>query len=496
MSAEPRESAQSLDRTFAGGLAWTAGSKWITQGLTWLSVLIVARLLSPGDFGLVEMAGTFFVIANVLAEFGIGAAVVQMRGLDEEALAQLNTLSIFFAAVTFGIAWLCAPLIAAFFRAPEVETLVAVNSIVFFIIGFQAVPSGILRRNLDYRRISIAEAVLSIVQALGTVIAAWLGMAYWALVIGQLLGRACSAVLVIAWTRVPFRRPVFAVVRVPFRFGYHVSVANLSGTISSMSDAVVVGRRLGDSLLGHYRMALTLAYAPIDKVGSLIMRVTGPLFAKIQSDHALLRRYFLIFTESLALTILPMSVGIALVAPDLVAVVLGAKWEASVGALRFLSLFCSVRLVAILINQILFALNRTRFTMHLSLIALAVMPAAFWFAADRGLAAVGASWLLLAFVNVLPSYILLVRDIGLRHRDFLNALLPSISASLFMAIGVYAVRTYWHTPTEEAWLRLLAAVTAGAILYFSFLLLFFRSRFTRYISFARSLRGEGSPQAS
>ncbi len=494
MSAEERESACSLDRTFIGGLAWTAGSKWLTQGLTWTSVLIVARLLSPGDFGLVEMAGTFFIIANVLAEFGIGGAVVQMRGLDRGVLAQLNTLALLFAAVTFVIAWLCAPAIAVFFHAPEVEMLVAVNSIVFFIIGFQAVPSGILRRDLDYRRLSIAEAVLSIVQAVGTVTAAWLGMAYWALVIGQLLGRACSTALVMAWTRVPFHVPVFAVVREPFRVGYHVSVANVSGSVSSMSDAVVVGRRLGDSLLGHYRMALTLAYAPIDKVGSAIMRVTGPLFARIQADHAMLRRYFLIFTESLTLTIVPMSVGIALVAPELVTVVLGAKWMESVGALRFLSLFCSVRLLAILINQILFALGRTRFTMHLSLIALVAMPAAFWFAADWGLAAIGASWLLLAFINVLPSYVLLAKDIELRHRDFFNALVPSIFASLVMSISVYVIRNYLHPADGQAWVKLLASVTAGAVIYVGLLLLLFRSRLTRYISFAQSLRRGAAPQ--
>ena len=494
MNTEPRDSAYSLDRTFIGGLAWSAGSKWLTQGLSWASVLIVARLLSPGDFGLVEMAGSFFVIANVLAEFGIGSAVVQMRGLDRDALGQLNALSLLFATITFGIAWLCAPAIASFFHAPEVETLVAVNSIVFFIIGFQAVPSGILRRDLDYRRISICDAVLSTVQAVVTVIAAWLGMAYWALVIGQLTGRACSALLVITWTRVPFRRPRLAVVKAPFRFGYHVSVANLSGTISAMSDAVVVGRKLGDALLGHYRMAITLAYAPIDKVGSLIMRVTGPLFAKIQADHALLRRYFLIFTESLALTILPMSVGIALVAPELVAVVLGPKWGESVGALRFLSLFCSVRLIAILINQILFALNRTRFTMHLSLISLAVMPAAFWFAADVGLAAIGASWLLLAFINVLPGYVRVARDIELRSRDFLNALFPSIAASLVMALGVHAVRAYFPAGGAQPWLKLLTAVVAGAIIYGAFLLLFFRGRFSRYIAFATSLRSGDSPQ--
>jgi PST family polysaccharide transporter len=262
-----------------------------------------------------------------------------------------------------------------------------------------------------------------------------------------------------------------------------------------MADGVVVGRRLGDVLLGHYRMAITLAYAPVDKVGSLIMRVTGPLFAKIQSDHAMIRRYFLIFTETLALAVFPMSVGIAIVAPELVAVVLGAKWEATVGPLRFLALFAGIRLISILMTQILVALHRTAFTMHRSLLALAVMPVAFWIAAGWNLAAVGASWLLLVFITVLPSYIVLSREIDLDLRDFLNALLPSIAACMVMALGLYIWRTQSPVVADHPWLNLLLQVSLGAILYASVLYLLFRSRFTRYIRFAQSLRRGGVPES-
>lgn len=493
MSSESGPSAESLDRTFVGGLAWTAGSKWVTQGLTWISVLIVARLLSPADFGLVEMAGLFFVIANVLAEFGIGTAVVQMRGLGRDVLAQLNTLSVAFSTLAFGIALLAAPAIAAFFRSDEVRMLVAVNSLAFFVTGFQAVPQGVLRRDLDYRRLSVAEAVQSVVQAVTTVAAAWFGLAYWSLVIGHVLGKSSSAVLTVIWTRVPLRWPRMQTVRAPLKFGYHVSVANLAGTFYAMADVIVVGRRLGDDLLGHYRMALTLAYAPIDKIGALIMRVTGPLFARIQSDHVLIRRYFLIFTEILTLAVLPMCIGIALVASELVTVVLGAKWLVSVGPLQFVSLFAGVRLISVLISQILVALHRTAFTMHLSLISLFVMPVAFWFAAGWSLAAVGAAWLLLAVINVLPSYIVMARQIELPFRDFAGAFVPSFIGCAVMAAGVASLRPYLQLQPDTALLDLVVQSLIGAALYSGVILLFFRSRTTRYIRFVKNLRQTGVP---
>src|SRR6266540_2075467 len=85
-------SHRKLDAALAGGLAWTAGAKWVTQLVTWISVLVAARLLSPSDFGVVEMAGIVGTLTIVLAEFGIGSAVLQMQELDQKILAQLNTV--------------------------------------------------------------------------------------------------------------------------------------------------------------------------------------------------------------------------------------------------------------------------------------------------------------------------------------------------------------------------------------------------------------------
>jgi PST family polysaccharide transporter len=484
----PGQSPRTLDRQFVGGLAWTASSKWLTQGLTWVSVLIVARLLSPADFGMVELAGVAVIIGNVLAEFGIGSAVVQMRELDRNALAQLNLVSVTLALLAFLIGLLLAPLLAAFFGVSELRNLIAVNSLAFFITGFQAVPQGILRRDLDYRKLSLAEAAQSIVQALATVLAAWSGLAYWALVIGHLSGKTASAALTFVWTRIPFHWPRWDHIRNPLAFGYHISVANLSGTLYSMADVVVVGRRLGDSLLGHYRMAITLAYAPTDKVGSLVMRVTGPIFANIQNDHALLRRYFLIFTEILSLAVFPMTIGMAVVATELVTVVLGPKWLPCVDALRFIALFAGFRVVSVLTSQVLAALRFTRLSMRLSLIALCVMPVAFWVAAGWSLAAVAAAWLLVVFVVTLPSYLVMASAIRLSPGPFLQALLPSLIACGVMVAALLLLDTQGVFQGRNASWILSVKVIAGATSYGCVLGIFFRPRLVRYATFIWELR--------
>src|ERR1019366_10013922 len=117
MTPDKLEDRRSLDTKFAGGLAWTAGAKWATQILTWASVLAVARLLSPADFGVGAIAGIFLGLTNVLAEFGIGTAVLHMPELDRRTLGQLHLFSLFLCAGIFTVSVAAAPGLAWFFRS-------------------------------------------------------------------------------------------------------------------------------------------------------------------------------------------------------------------------------------------------------------------------------------------------------------------------------------------------------------------------------------------
>jgi len=190
MSEAASQPPSKLDQAIVHGLAWTAGAKWMTQLITWASVLAAARLLSPSDFGLVEMAAYFTAVTNLLAEFGISAAVLQMPELDRRVVAQLNTVSVVLCTVAFCCSVAGASLVAAFFRSEQLRLLVVITSVNLFITGFQAIPGGMLQRNMDYRRLSLAEAALALVQAVVTVGCALLGFGYWSLVAGMLAGKA------------------------------------------------------------------------------------------------------------------------------------------------------------------------------------------------------------------------------------------------------------------------------------------------------------------
>jgi teichuronic acid exporter len=486
-----------FDVALAGGVVWSAGAKWVTQVLSWASVFIAARLLSPSDFGMTEMASFFFLLTNIMAEFGVGTAVLQMRELEPEVLAQLHSFSCFVCTIAYLISIPAAPLIAAFFHIEHLAPLIIVNNVCFFITGFQVVPAGLLQRDMDYRRISLAEGLQSLVQAVGLVTAAMLGCGYWSLAIGPILGRFSACVLMCWWKPIPFAMPRWRDLRAPLHMGGQTAVGRLAWAAYIQSDGVIIGKILSRSVLGVYRMAMNLATAPAEKVSSLIMRATGPLFAQVQNDVALARRYFLILVELLTMVELPLMLGLGVVAPEAVHVVLGPKWAGVVGPLRWLVLFMTMRTLGSLMDQVLISKRHTGFTMTMSLVNFCIMPAAFVAAAYwKGTSGVAATWFILSPITFLPVVWKVLRTIDTRLRDMAMSVLPAVGGVAIMLAALVALRRVPLIAVWPAALRLALLVSTGSVVYAGFLMLFFRPRVMRYVRFAIDLRHEKAALAA
>jgi len=483
------EQKRRLDALFVGGVAWTAGGKWGTQLFSWASVFLVARLLSPSDFGIAGMASFFALLTNILAEFGVSTAVLQMPELERVVLAQLHAFSCLICTLAFVVSIPAAPLIASFFQIEHLTILIVVNNLAFFITGFQDVHLGLLQRDIDYRRLSLAEASQALVQAVVTVTAAWSGLGYWSLIIGPAVGKATAAVLVCRWKPIPFAFPRWKDIRAPIRLGGQAAIGRLAWAAYTQADGITVGRVLGKSLLGVYQMAGNLASAPAEKISTLIMRAAGPLFAKVQSDVALVRRYFLILAQALTMIELPLMLGLGMVAPEAVQVVLGSKWAGMVAPLRWLLLFMTVRTLGSLADQVLISQRLTGFTMRMSLLNLFVMPAAFVVAAHwKGTSGVAAAWFVLAPLTIFPLAWKVLRTIHANLRELGEALLPAVAGVSAMVGVLFALRVWLVPQPWPVLFRLTIQVAVGAAVYGMVLMGFFRERVMRYVRFVQDLR--------
>lgn len=483
---------RTLDTAFASGLAWTVSAKWATQLLTWASVFFVAHLLTPTDYGIGEIAGIFFGLANVMAEFGLGTAVLHMPELDRRTLGQLHLFSLLLCAGIFGVSFLAAPGIAWFFRSNHVSFFVVNNSF-FLVTGIQAVPMGLLQRDMDYRRMALLEALAVLVSAVVTVTTAWFGWGFWALLVGPGSGRIASAALLCYWKPVPFRWPHWEDIRKPVEMGRHVAVSRVAAAAYSYADGIVIGRTLGEAVLGTYRMAMNLASAPAEKITQLIMRTATPLFANVMDDLPLVRRYYLIVAELLSLAVMPAMFGLTIVAPQAVLLILGPKWVAATRPLQWLGLFMIVRVLGVLAEQVLVSQRLTRFTMRMSIMSFAIMPVAFYVAARwKGPSGVAATWIIFSPLTIVPLLFILLRKITLSYREYATALLPAIGGSAVMCLALLALKG--RLPASLSLQALLAIqVGVGGTAYVGFILCFFRARILRYATFLWRLRAGKQP---
>lgn len=477
-----------LDRSLVHGLAWTGSIKWAGQLLSWATTIIVARLLTPSDYGLVGMAALYLTLANLLSEFGMGAAVITLRELTQRQIAEINSVSVLFGVGVFCLSGMVASPLAWFFNAPELRLVVIAMSTTFLINGFKTVPSSLMQRDLEFKRIALIDGVQTVVLSLGTLVPALLGFGYWTLVVGAILSAMVATVLTVSQRPFPFARPTFALLRNSLTLSWHVLLQRVSFFAYSDSDFLVVGKLIGRVALGAYNFAWTLANVPIEKVTSLVTAITPAIFSAAQSDRSSLRRYFLGISEGIAYVTLPTTVGLAIVAPELVRLVLGERWLTMVSPLRLLAVYACVRSLTPLLMQLANVIGESRFGARSNVLAAIALPLGFLVGSRWGTAGVAMAWILVhPLVIVIPMTRRIFARLELPFSVYLMALWPAMSGTLVMTLTVLGSQ-YALSASLSLGTRLAIEIAVGALTYASILVTAHRARLRALLATWKSIR--------
>jgi len=474
-----------LDRSFARGIAWQGSVKWIVQIVTWGTTIVVARILSPEDYGLLAMGVVLLAFIALLSESGIGATVVTVRDITSAQIAQINGAAVLLGIASFTAACLAAFPVGWFYHSTALPPVIIVMSFTLIISAFRVVPGALLQRDLRFPRLAVLDAVQGLLQALTTVVFAMLGFRYWSLVLSALLGAAVGTAATVISRPYRLKLPRWKTLRPLLPFTSNVLVARLFWYAYQNSDFIVAGKRLGSHALGAYSYAWTLASMPVDKISSLVSSVTPGFFAAVQHDIPALRRYFLTVTEALAAFTFPLTLGLALVARDLVPVVFGDRWLFMIGPLQILAAYSMIRTIAPTVSQILPFTGDMRFLMYMNGLAAFALPTAFYIGSRWGTIGIATAWTIAhPLVVYFPLSARAFRRLDLPIKDYLRALWPAISGCLLMAGAVALMRAILLT-TAPRGLLLGLEVLAGAAAYSASLMLFHRNRVTSFLAIWR-----------
>lgn len=481
----PSSAGKTLDRDLVKGVAWTGAVKWLSQGLSWISTLIVARLLTPSDYGLVAMAMAFLGFVALINEFGLGSAIVMLQKLSPRTVAQLNSLAVLLGAIGFGVACLAAMPLSWFYDVPDLFAVVTVQGLGFIIGAFRSVPGAILEKSRRFKTLALVDGGQAMVSAVATITLAFTGAGYWALVWGNLIGNMSASLTVGILFPKPFLRPVLVDLREVLTFSWHLLATRISWYVASTSDVFVIGRLMGQAALGAYTFGATLANVPLEKVTGLVNRIAPAFYSAVQTDHAALRRYVTGLTEGLALITVPAAIGLALVAEDFVGLVLGEKWNAAIAPLQFLAVYAALRSVSSLLPPLFFLTGGSRIAVFNGIFAVFLFPLGFAIGSRWGIMGVAVAWLVVHPIILVPMYRHVFSAIKLSAVEYVWALWPAFSCAMVMALGVILVRM---SVLQDASLtvRLGSQVLAGTCSYLLALALLHRQRAERFISLIRS----------
>lgn len=473
----------SLTRRVSIGAAWLVASRWSIRLIGLISTLILARLLTPEDFGIVVLAGLIVAVLDALTDFRFGQALVHYQDATDDEYNTAWTFNLIrgmaVAAILVGGAWL----FAAIFKEPRLVEVFWVLGLIAILNGLQNIGTVQFTKDIRFDR----EFRLSIGPKIGTFVVtvtlALLWRSYWALIAGMVAGSVVR--LALSYVMHPYR-PRFCVSasRRLFAFSAWLMGGQVITLINQRLEQFLIGGFLSTALVGVYNVAYELAAMATSELVGPAAQALFPGFSKIANDKTRLRQAYEKSVQFIVAIGTPLGIGLALVAPEFIIIVLGPKWIDAVMPLRVLSVMFSISVLAMASTGVLPAMGRTRdmfiidFTQFFA--RLPITTLVVW---QFGFA--GAAWARLVFgLCWVIQYMWAVRkalDISFR-RVFLVTW-RSYAAAVTMTIVVLFVDVALHVPDAvhilqaplaTLWLALIVKVAAGAAAYVLSHLLFWQ----------------------
>lgn len=451
------------NKAIASGVLWQGSLRWLSQVVAWSATLVVARRLSPEDYGIAGSAGVFVGLLILLTDGGIGRALVLRREKDVGLISQSHGASLLIGLASAVLLMLAAIPLSRFYQEPRLVPVLAVIALVPLISSTYTVPLARLQQRLEFRRVATVDFCKSVVQGVVVLLCAVAGLRYWSLVAGLIAGHLTALGLTTRFERVQFARPKLRDLEGTLVYARHLAVGSMAWYVYSNADFAVVGRVAGIAALGYYQFAWNVAQLPGEKLGNVLQAVTGPFFGSIGDDFAALRHYFLILSELMVSVMLPVLLGFALVCPLAVPLIFGAKWVPSVQIMQILVLSAAVGSLGQLGHHVLGATGRAHIGTRMNLIALVVLPIAFFLAARfSGTLAVAAVWLVAQPVLMGIPLLYVRAAIGLSLREYLYRLRAPAVSAVAMTVAVLSVERAAASLPLIARLALMCAAGAAA----------------------------------
>jgi O-antigen/teichoic acid export membrane protein len=429
---------QDLDSKLRAGVAWSAITQVSIQLSTLVISIILTRLLSPQDFGLVAMIVVFTGFAAIFTDLGFGAALIQKLDMQQHHTNAVFWVSVAAGALTTLIVAAAAPLIASFYAVPALQPLTVGISIIFFINAFGTVHGALLRKEMNFRTLAAAQLTATVLSGSIAIYLALSGYGVWSLVAMNITYAIVNVATM--WAIAPWR-PDFSLrwdaLRELSKFSRNLVGFSAFNYWTRNGDNLLIGRFVGSAALGIYARSYTILLLPVWQVSSVVANVMFPAFSAIQKDIERIRAMYLKAISVISLLIFPLTLGLVVVARPLVLGLFGDQWAGMIPILQVFGLLGTIQSIGATAGWIYQSQGRTDIMFRWGLISGSIFVLSFVVGLRWGALGVAVAYTVANFLLWYPTWSIPARLIDLDFGTMLKRLAPTFYGAALMAFAVW-----------------------------------------------------------
>jgi O-antigen/teichoic acid export membrane protein len=448
------------------GIKWKVATQVLGEGTRMLVTLILARLLTPTNYGVAGIAIVCATFTHIFVDPGLGTALVQRRRITEADCSTVfwTTVSVGLAFTIGGVA--LSGVVANAFGQPAVKNLFAVLSLTFVLNAISVPQMALLSRSLAFRSLEIREMTATVSGAVVALACAFAGFGPWAIVMNFFTFSLISALLV--W-RLSTWKPKLMFSGESFRdlgsFGMKLFWSRILMWGNYNADNMLIGRFLGSAALGAYSLAYNVMFMPMTRIGVPLTQVLSPAYARMQDDPQRLQEAWLKSKRILAALLLPCFTVAIVFAPDLVPVAFGSKWSPAVVPLQLLCVAGAAHSLVAMNQSVLQACGKGGTLLRLNLLITGVTLAAFVAGLPFGVAGVAGFYALARWLLAPVDLWITARSAGIDVSSALRSGLTILPLTAAAGLVAYACRSLLVTEAVPAAVRVLIIAAVFAAVY-------------------------------
>ena len=456
--------ASDLKNRTTHGVFWTVTTVVGTQAVTFVIQILLARLLSPTEFGLVAMATVFTGIANMIADLGLGASLIQKADVTEEHYSAVFWFAMAMAATLFVVFAAGAPLISALYQEPRLTLVTLALALNFPLGALATVQFTKLQKQMEFRKLGMVTFVACIGGGAVGVLCAWRGCGVWSLVAQQLTNTVIGTTLFLTFH--PWRPKTglhFRALKEMLGFSMAVFSFNVFNYAIRNAGNVLLGRGLGATSVGLFNRAYSLMLLPLSFVSYRVGEVLLPAFSLIQDDPKRIARIYLRTVSVIAFVTFPMMIGLWAVSDRFVLTVLGAKWVEIIPLLKLGAIVGMIESIGAMNGSLYLACGAAKLRLKVVLVITPLSVIAMAIGLKWGVIGVMVGYASYSLLVTYPTIVIPVSLVGLNLWDVTKVLVGALAAAIVMGVVVRMLSSM--LPPGASWLSLIGLIVVGALIY-------------------------------